>query len=333
MPEISLTIFSLFIIYLIYKNKDKIIKKIKIIDKPDKVRKFHKKPTPLLGGMMIISSFFLINLYFFFLHNLSKTPFIILICCSACFILGLIDDIKKISYKFKFSVLIVVFYLVVSLDPNLQINKIYFTIFNKEFYLNYFSIPFTILCLLLFINSMNLIDGINGLCILISIIFLIWLMNVFENREPLYIVLIISLFYILYLNIKKKIFLGDSGSLFLGCFIGLNIVYNYNLEISKINYPVEKIFIALMLPGLDMLKVFATRILNNKNPFLPDRNHLHYLLLDCGLSPIKILTIFFIIILSPIIINHYEIFSPATIILSYFFLYFSFIIYLKKFSN
>jgi UDP-GlcNAc:undecaprenyl-phosphate GlcNAc-1-phosphate transferase len=132
---------------------------------------------------------------------------------------------------------------------------------------------------------------------------------------------------------KKEIFLGDSGSLFLGCLIGLNIVLNYNLEISTINYPVENIFIALMLPGLDMFRVFAIRILSNKNPFLPDRNHLHYLLLDSGLSPIKILTIFFIIILLPIILNRYEIFSPVTIILSYFFLYFSFIICLKKFSN
>ena len=69
MLEFSLTTFSLFIIYLIDKNKGRIIKKIKIIDKPDKVRKLHKKPTPLLGGMMIFSSFLLINLSLFFLHN------------------------------------------------------------------------------------------------------------------------------------------------------------------------------------------------------------------------------------------------------------------------
>jgi len=330
MLEFSLTIFSLFIIYLIDKNKGRIVKKIKIIDKPDKVRKLHKKPTPLLGGMMIFSSFLLINLYLFFLHNLSKTSFIILICCTACLILGIIDDIKKISYKFKFSILILIFYLCVSLDPNLKINKIYFATFNKEFYFNYFSIPFTILCLLLFINSLNLIDGIDRLCILISIILLVWLIKFFKDSEPLYIVMIISLFLILYFNLKKNIFLGNSGSLFLGCLIGLSVILNYNMGIPKINYPVENIFIAFILPGLDMLRVFAERIFKKKNPFLADRSHLHYLLLDKGLNLTKVLTILSIMVLAPIIINQYEYFSQIKIILTYFFLYFIFTVYLKK---
>ena len=333
MLEISLAIFSLFIIYLIDKNKNRIVKKIKIIDKPDKIRKLHKKPTPLLGGMMIFSSFFLINLYLFFFHNLSKTSFIILICCAACLILGLIDDIKKISYKFKFSILIVIFYLLVSLDPNLQINKVYFATFNKAFYFNYFSIPFTILCLSLFINSMNLIDGIDGLCILISIILLAWLIKSFQNSEALYILIIISFIYILYFNLKKNIFLGNSGSLFIGCLIGLSVILNYNIEISKVNSPVENIFIAFMLPGLDMLRVFAERIFKKKNPFLADRSHLHYLLLDKGLNLTKVLTILCMMVLSPIIINQYEYFSQIKIILIYVFLYSIFIIYLKKFTN
>jgi UDP-GlcNAc:undecaprenyl-phosphate GlcNAc-1-phosphate transferase len=333
MLEISLAIFSLFIIYLIDKNKNRIVKKIKIIDKPDKIRKLHKKPTPLLGGMMIFSSFFLINLYLFFLHNLSKTSFIILICCAACLILGLIDDIKKISYKFKFLILIVIFFLFVSLDSNLQINKIYFATFNKEFYFNYFSIPFTILCLTLFINSMNLIDGIDGLCILISIILLAWLIKSFQNSEALYILIIISFIYILYFNLKKNIFLGNSGSLFIGCLIGLSVILNYNIEISKVNSPVENIFIAFMLPGLDMLRVFAERIFKKKNPFLADRSHLHYLLLDKGLNLTKVLTILCMMVLSPIIINQYEYFSQIKIILIYVFLYSIFIIYLKKFTN
>lgn len=333
MLEISLTIVSLFIIYLIDKNKGRIVKKIKIIDKPDKIRKLHKKPTPLLGGVMIFSSFFLINLYLFFLHNLSKTSFIILICCAACLILGLIDDIKKITYKFKFLILIVIFYLFVSFDLNLQINKIYFATFNKEFYFNYFSIPFTILCLLLFINSMNLIDGIDGLCILISIILLAWLIKSFQNSERLYILIIISLIYILYLNLKKNVFLGNSGSLFIGCLIGLSVILNYNIEISKINYPVENIFIVFMLPGLDMFRVFAERIFKKKNPFLADRSHLHYLLLDKGLNLTKVLTILSVMVLSPIIINQYEYFSQIKIILIYVFLYSIFIIYLKRITN
>jgi UDP-GlcNAc:undecaprenyl-phosphate GlcNAc-1-phosphate transferase len=330
MVEFSLTFFSLLIIYLINKYKIKIAKKTKLLDRPDKIRKFHKKPTPLLGGMMAFSSFLFINLYSIFAHNFTQSSFIILICCSSCLILGLIDDVKKVSYKYKFLILIIIFYLFVSLEPNLQVNKIYFATFNKEFYLNYYSIPFTILCLLLLTNALNLIDGIDGLCILVSIIIITWLMNTFQNAEPLFIVVIISLFYILYFNLKKKIFLGDSGSLFLGCFIGLNIVLNYNLEISKNDLPVENIFIALILPGLDMLRVFTIRIINKRNPFSPDRMHLHYLLLNRNIKLNKILMIYFTLIIIPIAINQFFHNSQTLIILTYISLYLIFVLSLKK---
>jgi UDP-GlcNAc:undecaprenyl-phosphate GlcNAc-1-phosphate transferase len=333
MVEFSLTIFSLLIIFLIDKYKRQISKKIRLIDRPDKIRKLHKKPVPLLGGIMIFSSFILINLYLIFFSKLTNITLIIFTCCMFCLILGLTDDIKKISYKHKFLFLIIIFFLFISLDSNLRINKIYFSTFNKEYYLNYLSIPFTILCLLLFINSMNLIDGIDGLCILISIILLGWLIKSFQNSEPLYIVIIISLIFILYFNLKKYIFLGNSGSLFIGCLIGLSVILNYNIEILRINYPVESIFIAFMLPGLDMFRVFIERIFKNKNPFLADRNHLHYLLLDKGLNLTKVLTILSIMALSPIIINQYEFFSQIKIILFYIFLYSIFIIFLKKFTN
>ena len=239
MPEFSLSIFSLLIIYLINKYKKKISKKTKLLDRPDRIRKLHKKPTPILGGIMAFSSFLVINLYIIFLNDLNKTSFIIFACCLSCLTLGLIDDVKRVSYKYKFLILIAIFYLFTSLDSNLRINKIYFATLNENFYLDYLSIPFTILCLLLLTNAINLIDGIDGLCILISIIFITWLINTFQNIEPLYIVMIISLIYILYLNLNKNIFLGDSGSLFLGCLIGLNIILNYNQEILKIDFPVD----------------------------------------------------------------------------------------------
>jgi UDP-GlcNAc:undecaprenyl-phosphate GlcNAc-1-phosphate transferase len=330
MIEFILTALSFFIIYLLNKYRQKIGKKTKLIDRPDKIRKFHKKNTPLLGGIMIFSSYILINFYLIFFQELKKTSLIIFTCCFCCLVLGLIDDIKKISYKYKFLLLIIIYYIFVSLDSNLQINKIYFSTFNKEFYLDHFKIPFTILCLLLLTNAINLIDGMDGLCILISIIFILWLINTFQNTQSYYIVLIISLIYILYLNLKKNIFLGDSGSLFLGSLIGLNILLNYNLEISKIHYPVENIFISLMVPGLDMLRVFAIRIINKKNPFLPDRIHLHHLLIARGLSTINILTIFFLLIFLPLLINFFTIFKPIYIIFFYILFYIFFILKLRK---
>ena len=333
MIQFILILFSLSIIYLINKYRNQISKKTKLIDRPDRIRKLHKKPIPLLGGIMIFSSFILINLYLKLFHELTKTTLIIFTCCIFCLILGLIDDIKKFSYKYKFLILIVIFYLFVSLDTNLQINKIYFSTFNKEYYLNYLSIPFTILCLLLLTNAINLIDGTDGLCILFSTIFIIWLINTFQYTEPLYKILVICLIYIFYLNLKKNIFLGDSGSLFLGCLIGLNVILNYNLEISKIHYPVEDIFIALMLPGLDMLRVFTVRIIDKKNPFLPDRIHLHHLLIARGLKSANLLIIFLLLVLVPISLNIFTNLQSIYIILLYFLFYSILILKLKKFNK
>jgi UDP-GlcNAc:undecaprenyl-phosphate GlcNAc-1-phosphate transferase len=330
MPIFILILFSLLIIFLINKYRSKIAIKTNLIDKPDKIRKLHKKPVPLLGGTMIFSSFVLINLYLIFFQELEKNSLIIFLCCMFCFVLGLIDDIKKISYKYKFLILFIIFYTFLSLEPNLQLNKIYFSTLNKEFHLNHLRIPFTILCLLLLTNAINLIDGVDGLCILISIIFLTWLIYTFQNTGSLFIVIVISLIYILRLNIKKKIFLGDSGSLFLGCLIGLNIILNYNLEILKINYSVENIFIVLMLPGLDMLRVFIIRIINKKNPFLPDTLHFHHLLLNRKIKLRNILTIFFVIILTPILINQLLNISQITLILICTFSYFLLIFFTKK---
>jgi UDP-GlcNAc:undecaprenyl-phosphate GlcNAc-1-phosphate transferase len=183
---------------------------------------------------------------------------------------------------------------------------------------------------LLLTNAINLIDGMDGLCILISIILIMWLINTFENIQSYYIVVVISLIYILYLNLKKNIFLGDSGSLFLGSLIGLNVILNYNIEISRIHYPVENIFISLMLPGLDMFRVFAIRIINKKNPFLPDRIHLHHFLIARGLSTVSILTIFLLLILLPLLINFFTTFKPIYIILFYILFYIILILKLKK---
>jgi UDP-GlcNAc:undecaprenyl-phosphate GlcNAc-1-phosphate transferase len=121
--------------------------------------------------------------------------------------------------------------------------------------------------------------------------------------------------------------------LFLGCLIGLNVILNYNLEISKIHYPVEDIFIALMLPGLDMLRVFTVRIINKKNPFLPDRIHLHHLLIARGLNSVNILIIILLLVLVPILLNTFTNLQSINIILFYFLFYSILILKLKKFNK
>lgn len=330
LETIALLLISLLIIFIINHFRLKLSKITKLVDYPDNNRKFHSKPVPLLGSIMIFLPFILINYYLNFFENFNKTHFIIFLCCFGCVIIGLVDDIKNISYKYKFLVLSILFYLFISLDKNLQIDRIYFSTFNKEFYINYLSIPFTVLCLLLLVNALNLVDGINGLCITISMILIVWLLNTFINTNHLYVVISLSLLYILYLNLKNNIFLGDAGSLFLGCLIGLNIIFNYNLEMTKNFYPVENIFIALMLPGIDMIRVFTERIINKKNPFSADRKHLHHLFIAMNINEKKILIIFLLLILSPILINNFSNIKSVYIIIFYIFFYFILVAKIKK---
>jgi UDP-GlcNAc:undecaprenyl-phosphate/decaprenyl-phosphate GlcNAc-1-phosphate transferase len=330
MIEISLIIFNFFIIFLINKFRIRIASFINLFDRPDKIRKFHKEDTPILGGIMIFIPFFLTSLYLFFFQNLDKIILIILCACTCCFVIGLIDDLKTIAYKYKFFFLIIFFYLFIYQDPNLQINKLYFSSFDKIYSLNSFGVHFTVLCLLLLTNSLNLIDGIDGLCILTSLLILNWLMFIFSNFTIINIVLAISLVYVFILNLKKNIFLGDSGSLFIGSIIGLNLIYNYNLQSIDGFLPAENIFIALMLPGLDMLRVFAIRIKNKKNPFIGDRNHFHHLLQQKKFKLNSILIIFTLFTAMPILINSFTIINPIVIILSFIILYSCFVFYLKK---
>ena len=330
LETIVLLFISFLIIFIINHFRHKLSKITSLVDYPDNNRKLHSKTVPLLGGIMIFLPFTLINYYLNLFENFNKTHFIIFLCCFSCMIIGLIDDIKNISYKYKFIILSTLFYVFISLDKNLQIDKIYFSTFSKEFYINYLNIPFTVLCLLLLLNALNLIDGINGLCITISIILILWLLNTFINTNHLYAVISLSLFYILYLNLKNNIFLGDAGSLFLGCLIGLNIIFNYNLEMTKNYYPVENIFIVLMLPGIDMLRVFAERIINKKNPFSADRKHLHHLLVAMNINEKKILIIFLLLILTPIFINNFLNIKSIYIIIFYIFFYFILITKIKR---
>merc|ERR1711991_39106 len=113
-----------------------------------------------------------------------------------------------------------------------------------------------------------MIDGINGQSGLIFLIILIFLLKkIGLNYELLLLISLITLF--IFFNLRNKIFLGDAGVYFLSSFIAFNIILisNKNLIYS------EEIFLIMMLPGLDMFRLFIIRIIKKKNPFKPDSFH------------------------------------------------------------
>jgi UDP-GlcNAc:undecaprenyl-phosphate GlcNAc-1-phosphate transferase len=126
----------------------------------------------------------------------------------------------------------------------------------------------------------------------------------------------------IYFNLKSKIFLGDSGNYFLSTLFASLIILNNN---NYNNFLAEEIFIMLMLPGIDMLRLFFIRIKNKKNPLIGDRKHLHHLLFKKFNKNITTL-IYFILFITPIFFLYFKILPENYIVVSFLVIYF-FIIY------
>ena len=170
---IYLLFLEIFLIFLTIsvcsKNSNIIIKFIPVIDYPDK-RKLHKKPTPLIGGIILIAVIFLSLLFDYLFFN-SKIFYEILIISFIAFILGLVDDFKDLSPYLKLSILFMLILVFLYLNNEYILNEIYIETLDRNFNLGGISIFFTILCLLLLINASNMTDGISGLFLGVYIIF------------------------------------------------------------------------------------------------------------------------------------------------------------------
>ena len=275
--EINFIIFIQILINILFLLKfSKISSYLSIYDLPSK-RKTHLRPVPPLGGLL----FFINFIYIFCISKTTSIEFfyfddLFLIFSSLIFILGLIDDKKNLKPSFKFLILTAIIIFNLILQNNFLITKLYLDFFNLEISFTYYqSIFLTTLCILLFINAANLYDGINlqySSYIFIFFSYLIFINNDLEFIKLLYLPLI----FFVYLNFKNKCFLGDSGTLFISYFIAMIVINEHN----NMNSPsISEIILLMILPGIDMLRLFIHRILNKKSPFAGDRNHIHHLLL------------------------------------------------------
>ncbi len=289
-------ILSLLTIFFISKNNIYLGNKLGIIDKPNK-NKVHKKQVPLLGGSII----FIILLIFLFLNfkelNFNSNQFVYLFLL---FFLGFIDD--KINLNSNLKIIFVIFFsiILIFLDESFLIHKIYFEISNNEYYFGKLKIPVTLFCILLLYIAVNMSDGIN--CLLISFsIFALFIINIFIFNFALNIFdlgILFPLIFLVYLNYKNIIFLGNSGaSLLASYFIYKLISTNYFNQIDV--FQVISIFLVM---GVDMVRLVITRLFRKKNPFARDLNHFHHLLIK-KFNLFSTIIIYLILSFGPIIIS------------------------------
>jgi UDP-GlcNAc:undecaprenyl-phosphate GlcNAc-1-phosphate transferase len=252
-------------------------------------------PTPLLGGLIIYINFFLLFLIglfdgtvisnFLFTNTLEYCFFFLI--GSSFFLLGAIDDKYRINANLKLILMGLLVFAAIFFDNKLIIQELRFSFYSESLSLKKFSLFFSIICFLLFINSLNMLDGINGQVGTYSIVlFVILLLNL--KFTLLIFVFILSITFFLYLNFKNKSFLGDSGTLFLGYIISYLFIKTYNANIIKYS---EEIFLIMSITGYELLRLAIFRILKKKHPFSADRNHIHHIFI----KKISFLMTFFLI--------------------------------------
>jgi len=260
---------------------------LNLFDYPDSKRKIHNRPIPFVGGLAIFMVTSLIP------YLIIKNPFVNMVIFYGffIFILGLIDDIFGLNaiVKLIFQILIV-FFFVKELPQEYWIN--FFVSKN----LNLFS---TLFWMIFVINSINLIDGVDGLAAGLSFIVFTSILSVaIQNsyKEVILYCIVVSanLAAFLRFNIPPaKIFLGDSGSLYLGFIISAMSLLIYSKTVVSFSFLMPVLF--LIIPLLDVIRVAFKRAKNKKNIFKADKEHIHHKLMDMGFTDRQILLLLYFI--------------------------------------
>ena len=326
MSQINVFLILVFLLNIFFFfNLDKISKLLNLYDIPDSERKIHKTKTPLVGGVFVM----IIILFYFLFSNLilNKNQFndyYTLVLLFLMFFVGFLDDKINLSSNTKNILFIIIIFFSIYPNHNLQIHYLNFSYLDNTFSVNKYSIFLTIFCIFIFVNAFNMFDGINGQ----SGIYTVILFSYFIFKDVnilLSLSIIITFIFFLIFNLKSKIFLGDNGSIVISFLISLIIIEAYNLKIIQ---NCDEIFILMMLPGIDMARLFIERIYKKKNPLIADNRHLHHLLMKK--YPIhKVLLINIMFVISPIFLMIIGL-SKLFIILCFLIIYFFVIINFNK---
>jgi len=285
MFKLSLLFIFALLNFFIVRNINFFSKKINILDIPDKNRKLHSKPIFLGGGILLYFNYILaviLNSYFefsnndLFLINDYRSFITWIVVPSALFAVGLIDDKFDLGPFTKLVLLTIIYLFGIFADETLLITEINLMSTDYIYYLGSFSIFFTLFSFLIFTNAFNMLDGID-LNVGIYTLFVIAFFLLRVNFNFILILILLSVMFFLFLNFKKKVFLGDSGANLLSGLIAILFIKNFNINYL---FKSDEILMIMLLPGLEIIRLFYLRILNKKNPFKADRNHLHYLILD-----------------------------------------------------
>lgn len=266
----------------------KIARKIDLVDKPN-ARKLHNGAVPLVGGISIC-----LSLLYFLFNNQDIIPNTELYaaCIVILVLVGALDDKFDISFKIRFLVqgALSIAMMVIG---NIELHTIGNILGTRNITLGWFGYVVTILAVIGAINAFNMVDGIDGLLGGLSIITFSGLGIMLAHDGQLNIaylclvMVVITVPYML-LNLgalgrKRKVFMGDAGSML----IGFTVIWLLLLSSQNGKTPPLRPITALWLiavPLMDMAAIMIRRARRGDSPFKPDREHLHHIFQRLGLS-------------------------------------------------
>ena len=279
----------------------------KLFDEIDE-RKIHKGVVPRLGGIAFLPSILFslalvvgINLRIGGLEALREfaeytVPIYFMICAVLLmFLVGMADDLIGVRYMAKFIVQILSALLICG--SGLYVNNLYGFLWMHELP-DWFAFLATAFAVVFVVNAINLIDGIDGLASGLSTVALVFYAVVFYKGGDFVYSMVASaavgtLLPFFYYNVfgnakkRKKIFMGDTGALTTGMilvFCAIAVLHPNPWRFTTDYNPVVVAFSPLIIPCFDVVRVYLHRVARHRNPFLPDKCHIHHKLLALGLN-------------------------------------------------
>lgn len=265
--------------------------KVGAVDIPKDDRRVHKEAMPLIGGLAIFVAVIVVTLIFL---PLEKEIISIIIGGTVIVIGGIIDDLKELKPKTKFMFQIIAGLILIFGDVKVDFITNPFTKNSSLLYLNWLSIPITLFWVVGITNTLNFIDGLDGLSAGVAMISSITLMIVAsKGYTSNYISVIIMsaaiagacLGFLPFNFNPAKIFMGDTGALFLGFMLAAITIEGVMKSVATI--AIVAPILILSVPIFDTTFAIFRRLLNGQSISAADKGHLHHRLLSRGYSQRK----------------------------------------------
>ncbi|MFA7439937.1 MAG: MraY family glycosyltransferase [Sphingomonadaceae bacterium] len=259
--------------------------RLRLLDYPDVDggRKLHATVTPLVGGLAVVAALLPpVLLLWAQPSSLAQDQMIswFIITVVGLYVIGIADDRFGLTAPFRLGMAIALLVLAIGAVPRFNLHFLLFSGQTELILLpGLVGVGFTLLCLVGFLNAVNMADGKNGLVIGQALIWSVILMV----RLPQWLLPIVAavsgaLAVLFFYNMKGRLFLGDGGSYALSAIFGLLAVVGWNAGFA--DFRADDVALIFAVPVFDTLRLMVQRMLHRKSPFTAGRDHLHHYLYE-----------------------------------------------------